>query len=159
MWASGSSQHATVQRQLGRIHTGVNLITRAGHIGDPEDSIFRYFDFSNLREIVFRAKGTPGTIDIEINTFLTQTSGQDWNRFMYSIELTDQWQQFVVPVDSLLMRRGEPLFTWEEAGKKVDAINFNRPTEQTDTFPQNITIQLDDVFLVGLTVDQVMVEY
>lgn len=130
---------------------GVNL-------GNPNDPVFRYFDLTNLKAIVFHAKGTPGTMAIAVNTHLTATSDKDWDRFRYKVNLEDTWQQFVIPVDSLAMTQ-EPKYAWSEAARKADLINFTWETPPGAQFPQSITVELDDVYLVGLTIDELMSDY
>jgi hypothetical protein len=129
----------------------------AVHITDQEGTVRHYIDLSALKAIAFQARSNAGTLQINVNTHASQTSGRDWDRFRYDLTVTEQWEEYVLPVDSL----GTSLLqlSWQEAARKANTINFVKSVPADSTFPKSYYLELDDVRLIGVTVDQIMRDY
>jgi hypothetical protein len=129
----------------------------AVHITDQEEVQRHYVDLSSLRAIAFQARGSVGELEVNVNTYASQTSGRDWDRFRRYVSVTEEWREFVIAVDSL---NTTILSTpWHEAARKANTINFVKSVPADATFLKSYFLELDNVRLIGLTVDRMMSEF
>jgi hypothetical protein len=121
-------------------------------LGNQRDSSFLYCNLSHLRALAFRARGDRA-LTANFSTFLMDSIGTDWNRFGHTVQLTDTWQDFVIPVDSL--KTSTPGFSWAQASTRSHILNFTVVPRGT-ALPESTTVWLDSVRLVGISADQLM---
>ncbi len=159
---SSSISESFVKRDSGQaLRIDATLSTAIPHpysgIGVHITGVGKYIDLSALKEIAFYARGNAGSIEVNVNTYASQSSGRDWDRFRFTLEITEDWQEYIVPVDSLktLLLKS----VWIEASQMSNAINFVKSQPVDSTFPKSYYLELDQVRLVGIRIDQLMSKY
>lgn len=147
--ASGAFRLTAILRkgQGTSVYCGIGVF-----LGSPQDSAFLYCNVSHLQALAFRARGDR-PLFASFSTFLMDSIGTGWNRFGYTVQLTNTWQDFVLPVDSL--KTSMPGFTWAQASTRSHIVNFTINPSGT-TLPETTTVWLDNVRFVGISADQLM---
>lgn len=137
---------ATIKKDFSNYYAGCGLF-----LGLKTSSINTFFNLSKMTSFEFKARANTsrdmkvffGTYPILIPTKL--------KGFYATVKLTDQWNTFSIPSDSLQAKDNstQPLATWAKASAKTNQIQFN-PTPSTDTATDTVSIWLSNLYFNGM---------
>jgi len=126
----------------------------------------KVIDLSGLDSIVFWAKGN-GVIDISFTSYLVDVQMKDWGNPEASVQLTNEWTKYSIPVSILRPRPYSKAtmdsLVWDDFKNRIGSIDFHAIKNATSYLPDgkylnfvnstltSMDVYLDDIRLYGIT--------
>ncbi len=165
-WEEDSSNYPNFHKAVGEWGASGKGIHLTGHLygkGYPYLGIgvaftsweTGWYNMEKLTALQFKAKGT-GELWVQLISD-TISNGyhpdSSWGHFGTYIDLSDQWQDYIIPIENLIPKPYSPQqydkLTWEDINEKISSIEFQNGkygARSDDT----LDIWLDDIRLIGL---------
>ena len=115
-----------------------------------------WYNLEKLTAIHFKAKGS-GQVWVQlISDSISNGYAEDssWGHFGIHINLTDQWKDFIIPVENLIPKPYSPQeadrLVWSDIVGRISSIEFQSGQKYGAQPNDTLDIWIDDIRLVGL---------